>query len=266
MLLTGNPVANNDSYSAPFDSSLQISAPGVLANDTDPNQSPLTAHLISGPSHAANFHLNSDGSFYYLPTTGYLGPDSISYYDTDGMGYSGNTATISLAVQYSVSSDADLTKQVPLGEVKTGLQVLGSSSAAPATAHNLSLAYDSVAAQPDAVIEGTFQFNFIQPVNDTVTGTLTFNGVQQPATYVNLAGMQSGNPNVDLSYQVDTSAMPTGRYPYTLTLSSPNMSAPPRSPARSTWSTIRPALWARAGTCPASTTFIRIMCRAFRPA
>jgi hypothetical protein len=206
LTLSGNPVANNDSYSAPFDTTLQISAPGLLANDTDPNQSQLTAHLISGPSHDSAFHLNPDGSFYYQATYGYLGPDSISYYDTDGLGYSSNTATVALAVQYSVSSDADLTKQVPIGELKTSVQVLGGG-------HSLALDYDSVAGQPDAVIEGTFQFNFIQPVNDTVTGTLTFNGVQQPATYVNLAGMQSGNPNVDLSYQVDTSAMPTGRYP-----------------------------------------------------
>ena len=35
VLLTGNPVANNDSYSAPFDSTLQISAPGVLVPRPD---------------------------------------------------------------------------------------------------------------------------------------------------------------------------------------------------------------------------------------
>jgi hypothetical protein len=225
LLLSGNPVANNDAFSIPYYSTGQINAPGVLANDTDPNQSQLMAHLVSGPSHASFFQLNSDGSFNYSFQSGFLGPDSFTYYDTNSMYAMSNTATVSLSVQYSVASSTDLTKQVAIDPLDTGLQILGSSSAAPATAHNLALAYDSVAAQPDAVIEGMFQFN-AAPIPDTPTGSLTFNGVAQPATYVNLQGVNGASHNFDLSYQVDTSALPTGRYPYTLTLNSPNMSAP----------------------------------------
>ena len=227
LMLFGNPVANADSYVIPYYAGSFISAPGVLGNDTDPNQgAQLFAHLVSGPSHANTFQLNQDGSFHYATNNTYLGTDSFSYYDTDTYGMRSNTVTVTLNVEYSVQSTTDLTKQVAINPLDTGLQILGTASGAPATAQNLSLAYDSVAAQPDAVIEGLFQFNTIAPINDTATGTLTFNGVAQSATYVNLNGMNGSSANVDLSYQVDTSALPTGRYPYTFTLNGNYMSAP----------------------------------------
>ncbi|HEV3344291.1 MAG TPA: Ig-like domain-containing protein [Pirellulales bacterium] len=220
-------MANADSYVIPYYAGSFISAPGVLANDTDPNQgAQLFAHLVSGPSHASTFQLNQDGSFHYATNNTYLGPDSFTYKDTDTYGMSSNTVAVTLNVEYSVQSTTDLTKQVAINPLDTGLQILGSAGGAPASAQNLSLAYDSVAAQPDAVIEGLFQFNTITPINDTATGTLTFNGVAQPATYVNLNGMNGSSANVDLSYQVDTSALPTGRYPYTLTLNGNYMAAP----------------------------------------
>src|SRR5487761_1699134 len=225
VLLTGNPVANNDSYVMAYYAGGSVSGPGVLANDTDPNPgATLTAHLVTGPSHSTSFGLNSDGSFHYATYNTFLGQDSFTYYVTDNFGYTSNTATVTLNVEYSVSATTDLTKQVAIDPLDTGVQILGSANGAPATPQNLSLAYDSVAGQPDTVIEGFFQVNTMTAIPDTPTGTLTVNGVQQPATYVNLQGMNGSN--VDLSYQVDTSALPTGRYPYSLTLSSPNMTAP----------------------------------------
>jgi Bacterial cadherin-like domain len=55
------PVAVNDAYSTDEDTPLTVSAPGVLANDTDADGDPLTAVLVSGPSHAASFSLNANG-------------------------------------------------------------------------------------------------------------------------------------------------------------------------------------------------------------
>src|SRR5262249_41723268 len=45
------PVAVNDSYSTNEDTALTVAAPGVLANDSDADGNPLTAVLVSGPSH-----------------------------------------------------------------------------------------------------------------------------------------------------------------------------------------------------------------------
>jgi len=54
------PVALNDSYSTKQNVVLVVPpASGVLRNDTDADGDPLTAILLSGPTHAANFTLNT---------------------------------------------------------------------------------------------------------------------------------------------------------------------------------------------------------------
>ena len=45
-----------------------------MSNDSDPdNNTPLTAQSVVAPTHAASFTLNSNGTFTYIPTTGYTG-------------------------------------------------------------------------------------------------------------------------------------------------------------------------------------------------
>jgi len=65
------PVANDDSYPAntALASLIEISRPGVLANDIDPDAHPLKAHLASVGSCAA-VNLNEDGSFTASPSGG----------------------------------------------------------------------------------------------------------------------------------------------------------------------------------------------------
>jgi autotransporter-associated beta strand protein len=90
------PAATADSYTATQGSTLTVAAPGVLANDTDPQGYPLTATLVSSPSNGT-LSLNSNGSFTYTPNSGYLGPDSFTYEATDGYGSSSPT-TVSLII------------------------------------------------------------------------------------------------------------------------------------------------------------------------
>jgi VCBS repeat-containing protein len=77
------PDANDDSYSTNEDTPLTVSAPGVLGNDTDAESDPLTAVLVSGPSHAASFSLSSNGSFSYTPNANFNGSDSFTYKAND---------------------------------------------------------------------------------------------------------------------------------------------------------------------------------------
>ena len=60
------PVAFDDAYNIDERTTLVVAAPGVLANDFDPNGDFLTANLISGPSHGT-LDFNPDGSFTYNP-------------------------------------------------------------------------------------------------------------------------------------------------------------------------------------------------------
>jgi len=90
------PVAANDSYSVGVDSSINVSAPGVLGNDSDVEGSPLTAALVSGPTNGT-LTLNANGSFSYAPNAGYTGPDSFTYRANDGAADS-NVATVTITV------------------------------------------------------------------------------------------------------------------------------------------------------------------------
>lgn len=92
-----SPVARPDSFTATEDVTLNISAPGVLANDVDPNGDPLLAVIESGPAHGTVV-LNSDGSFAYNPNPNFSGSDAFSYRAKDAsLASSPATVTINVA-------------------------------------------------------------------------------------------------------------------------------------------------------------------------
>ena len=78
------PVAiTDDNYSTNQDVVLTIAAPGVLGNDSDADNDALTAIIQTQPSNGY-VNLNTDGSFSYVPNSGFYGEDSLSYVATDG--------------------------------------------------------------------------------------------------------------------------------------------------------------------------------------
>jgi VCBS repeat-containing protein len=93
------PVATNDFYSTDEDTALSVLAAGVLANDNDIDTpaSNLTAILVTGPTHAASFALNSDGSFSYTPVANFNGTDTFTYKANDGTSDS-NVAMVQITV------------------------------------------------------------------------------------------------------------------------------------------------------------------------
>ncbi len=89
------PVAADDSYSTPQDTTLNVAAPGVLANDTDADGDPLTATEVSDPGDDVT--LNADGSFSYTPEPGFSGDYAFTYTANDGTDDS-NIATVTITV------------------------------------------------------------------------------------------------------------------------------------------------------------------------
>ena len=87
------PVAVGDSYSTPFGTTLNVPAPGVLANDTGGAK---TATVVASVAHGTLL-LGANGSVTYTPTAGYSGPDSFTYRVADGSGQ-GNVVTVSITV------------------------------------------------------------------------------------------------------------------------------------------------------------------------
>jgi hypothetical protein len=90
------PTANGDTYPVNEDGVLNVPAPGVLGNDTDPNGDPLTAIKQSDPT-KGTLTFKSDGSFTYTPNPNVNGSDSFTYVANDGTQNSG-AATVTINV------------------------------------------------------------------------------------------------------------------------------------------------------------------------
>ena len=98
------PVAADDEYSIPQNQVLEVTAPGVLENDTDADGDPLAAQLVSTPANGT-LALGANGSFTYTPDSGFYGSDSFSYEANDGADDS-NVGVVSLTVtQYAGGND-----------------------------------------------------------------------------------------------------------------------------------------------------------------
>ncbi len=90
------PVAKSDLYSVEMNMDLSIEAPGILINDYDVDNDPLTIQLRRKPYHGA-LTLNPDGSFLYTPKRNYVGADSFTYLIKDG-----TAASLTMAVKIKV--------------------------------------------------------------------------------------------------------------------------------------------------------------------
>ena len=95
------PAASDDAHGMTQDTTLDVAAPGVLANDADVDGDALSAALVSGPAHASgpggSFIFNPDGSFSYKPDAGFVGTDSFTYRANDGTADS-NVATVTITI------------------------------------------------------------------------------------------------------------------------------------------------------------------------
>ncbi|HVX64538.1 MAG TPA: cadherin-like domain-containing protein, partial [Pirellulales bacterium] len=100
--ITVNPVndppvaVNDDSYSTDEDTPLVVTTGGVLANDTDVENDPLTAALVDAPQHGT-VTLNADGTFTYTPEANFNGTDGFTYKANDGTADS-NVAAVTITV------------------------------------------------------------------------------------------------------------------------------------------------------------------------
>jgi VCBS repeat-containing protein len=105
------PVANNDSYSTPANTPLTVAVPGLLTNDTDLDNDPLTAVFVTNPTNGT-LTLNPNGSFTYTPAAGYSGLDSFTYQANDGTANS-NTATVTIGVNVKPPTTTTNVVQLP---------------------------------------------------------------------------------------------------------------------------------------------------------
>ncbi|MBD3393554.1 MAG: tandem-95 repeat protein, partial [Chitinivibrionales bacterium] len=92
------PVVTDDAFTMAEDAVL--SPPprdGVLKNDGDDDDDPLSVALAYGVSHGS-LACNADGSFTYEPDGDFFGADSFGYRAWDGTAYSADTASVVITV------------------------------------------------------------------------------------------------------------------------------------------------------------------------
>jgi hypothetical protein len=95
-VLNQPPVALDDAYTMDANTILDAPVSGVLGNDTDNENDPLTANLIDGTDFGVLI-FNSDGSFSYTPATDFIGDDMFVYTAMDAESAS-NEATVTITV------------------------------------------------------------------------------------------------------------------------------------------------------------------------
>gem|GEM_PF-6990008 len=192
------PIASGDTYTTNENVTLTIPANGVLSNDSDADGDSLTAILDSTTSNGT-LTLNNNGSFSYVPTSGFFGTDSFRYYANDGSADSNRvTVTITInevnnppvAVADSYATDEDIPLTIPANGVLDNdsdadgdsFSVILSSNATNGTvslASNGSFTYT-----PNTNFNGTDSFTYIANDGDldssATTVRVTVNPINDP--------------------------------------------------------------------------------------
>jgi Tol biopolymer transport system component len=155
------PVAVNDSNTAAEYQLLERAAPGVLANDTDPDGDKLSAELVKDVGHGT-LKLNADGSYGYTSAKGWFGKDTFTYRAFDGELYS-EPATVTITVLRAVEEPRMGGSDRYVAGVKHVVIASGADRAAadPLTASGLTGVYDAplllIAGAPRALPADTAQ-------------------------------------------------------------------------------------------------------------
>ncbi|MHA1939888.1 MAG: Ig-like domain-containing protein, partial [Candidatus Thorarchaeota archaeon] len=117
------PVGVDDSYTIDEDTSLDLAAPGLLANDYDVDGDTITLVVVTVPSHGSG-SIGADGAFSYTPNLNWYGTDSMTYRVFDGTEYSGivtvsitvnpvNDAPVGVDDEYTIDEDGSLSVPAP---------------------------------------------------------------------------------------------------------------------------------------------------------
>lgn len=180
--------ANNDAFGLSEDTSITVTAPGVLSNDTDVD-GPASATTLVGPAHGA-LSLNANGSFTYTPHANFNGNDSFSYRAQQGGGFDDATVTLTVsAVQdptvaandaYNATEDVTLNVAVGQGLLANDADADGALTASlvtgPANGTLTLSANGSFSYVPNVDFNGTDSFVYrASGPGSSATATVTIN-------------------------------------------------------------------------------------------
>ncbi len=100
------PVAVADTFTATEDTPLNVVAPGVLGNDSDPDAGTVLAALVVAPPTHGTLTLNTSGSFIYSPAPDYNGPDTFTYRARDNATPPLDSGVVTVTFNVASANDA----------------------------------------------------------------------------------------------------------------------------------------------------------------
>jgi len=171
-----------------------FTAPGVLANDSDPDSETLNAVIASPPAHGS-VSISPDGSFVYTPEADWSGTDTFAYQGSDGRALS-SPATVTIPV-LSVNNapaftaeDRAIVRAEDAGPVAVSWAT--SISAGPGESESTSFTVTSTnptlfESAPSIDASGTLHFTTAPNRSGSATATATlrdsFGAVSEPVTF-----------------------------------------------------------------------------------
>jgi VCBS repeat-containing protein len=203
------PTATGDSFTVQEGATGTMAAPGVLANDTDPQGLPLSAILVGSPTNGA-LNLQPDGGFTYSPNAGFSGSDAFTYKASNGQ-FESAPATVAITVTplpppvppsagndtYSVAEDVVLVTGAP-GVLANDASPSGKPlSAVPATGP----------AHGTLVLQANGGFTYAPAANYAGSDSFTYaasDGTLQSAATVTITVTPVNDPPVALNDAVTT--------------------------------------------------------------
>ncbi len=197
------PVAANDSFTTMEDTTLNVSAPGILSNDSDRDGNALMAIKLTDPAHGS-VTINENGSISYIPEANWNGTDTFTYKANDWTSDS-NVATVSITVKpvndppvtvndaYSTDEDTTFSIAAP-GVMGNDIDIEGSPLTATKLSNTLhgTVAFNangSFTYRPFANWSGTDRFTYKVSDGSAQSGaaavTITVNAVNDAPVAVN---------------------------------------------------------------------------------
>jgi hypothetical protein len=107
----GTPVAADDAFTTEDGVTLSIGAPGVLANDSDPDGDALQVIANTDPTNGQLNFIREAGNFSYTPNAGFVGVDSFTYTISDGVETDEATVTITVTNAAPTANDDAFTTE-----------------------------------------------------------------------------------------------------------------------------------------------------------
>lgn len=231
------PVANNDNFTVAEGATISASViDNPSGQDTDPENQPLSAELLTNPINGNLTIFNSDGSFTYTHNGGESTSDSFTYRIYDGKNYSAD-ATVYLTIDpvndapiasddSGATTNADVVLTIPVSSVllndtdpdtSDSLSVIAtdpaSAQGADVTVNAENIRYDPtgvttfIALAAGQTLPGPDTFSYtVSDGNggtDTATVSVTVTGVNDAPTATN----DSGATNADVVLTIPASSV-----------------------------------------------------------